>query len=81
MPRVRRHNLPPALRQPLLDRIQQRRITPDQLGSLAAWLDTQPKVPEGRWFKRFPGMTVGGEGDLVITFLTRDQLVEGIQVE
>jgi len=48
---------------------------------LAAWLDTQPKVPEGRWFKRFPGMTVGGEGDLVITFLTRDQLVEGIQVE
>jgi hypothetical protein len=30
--------------------------------ALAAWLDTNPEVPEGEWFKRFPGMIVCGEG-------------------
>ncbi len=81
MPSVQRHNLPPALLQHLLDRIRQRRITPDQLGLLATWLDTQPEVPEGRWFKRFSGMTVCGEGELIRTFLTPGQVAEGIQVE
>jgi len=36
---------------------------------LADWLDSEPEVPEGRWFKRFSGMTVCGEGELVKTFL------------
>lgn len=57
MLKVRRHSLPPALLDHLLDRIQQRSITAKQLGLLAEWLDTQPEVPDGKWFKRFPGMT------------------------
>ena len=77
MPQVRRANLPPALLQHLLDRIRLRSIPADQLGLLASWLDTQPSVPQGRWFKRFPGMTVCGEGDLVKTFLTVDQSPTG----
>lgn len=77
MPKVRRQNLPPALLQHLLDRIQQRSITPDQLGLLASWLDHTPEVPAGRWFKRFPGMTVCGEGELVKTFLTPGQTPSG----
>ena len=48
MPKVRRHNLPPALLQHLLDRIQQRRITPDQLGLLATWLTRQGLRPARR---------------------------------
>jgi hypothetical protein len=44
MPKVRRANLPPALLQHLLDRIQQRSISADQLGLLAVWLDTVPEV-------------------------------------
>jgi len=47
------------------------------LGLLAAWLDTRPTVPQGRWFKRFPGMTVCGEGEFVKTFLTVDQFPAG----
>jgi hypothetical protein len=54
---------------------------PDQLGLLASWLDTQPEVPEGRWFKRFSGMTVCGKGDLVKTFLTPGQVAEGTEVK
>src|SRR5439155_11726108 len=48
----------------LLARIKDRQISADQLGQLADWLDSEPEVPEGRWFKRFSGMTVCGEGEL-----------------
>lgn len=77
MPKVRRQGLPPALLQHLIDRIQQRQISADQLGLLAAWLDHEPEVPVGRWFKRFPGMTVCGEGELLKTFLTPGQAPVG----
>jgi hypothetical protein len=75
MAKVRRSRLPPALLSHLLDRIQQRRIDPEQLGFLADWLDTEPEVPPSRWFKRFPGMTVCGEGESLKTFLTPGQLL------
>ena len=55
MPKVRRQNIPPALLQHLPDRIQSRKIPANQLELLAKWLDTEPDVPEGRWYKRFPG--------------------------
>ena len=80
MPKVRRQNFPPALLQHLLDRIQQRHIPASQLGLLAVWLDTQPEVPARRWFKRFAGMTLCGEGELVKTFLTPGQLPEGEEI-
>ena len=53
MPHVRRKDLPPALFRHLLDRIQQRQIDARQLELLARWLDTEPEVPEGPWYKRF----------------------------
>ena len=77
MPKIRRQNLPPTLLNHLLDRIRSREISSDQLGALADWLDTQPEVPNGKWFKRFSGMTVCGEGELVKTFLRADQLPSG----
>ena len=80
MPKVRRQSLPPALLQHLLDRIRERHISADQLGLLAAWLDTRPEVPTGEWFKRFSGMTVCGEADLVKTFLTSTQVPFGSEV-
>lgn len=80
MPRVRRQNLPPRLLEHLLDRIQTRNISADQLGLLAVWLDTMPEVPTGRWFKRFSGMIVCGEGELIKTFLQPGQLPEGTEI-
>lgn len=69
MPKIRRQNVPPALFQHLLDRVQSRKIEASQLELLAKWLDKEPEVPEGLWYKRFSGMTVCGEGDLIKTFL------------
>jgi hypothetical protein len=80
MPRIRRHNLPPALFQHLLNRIQNRKIPASQLELLARWLDTEPDVPEGEWYKRFSGMVVCGEGELIKTFLLPGQLARGKRV-
>ena len=80
MPRVRRQNVPPALFQHLLDRVQSRRIAASQLELLARWLDTEPEVPHGQWYKRFSGMTVCGEGELIKTFLLAAQTPKGQRV-
>ena len=80
MPEVRRHALPRAVFRHLLDRVQERAIPADQLGLLADWLDTNPIVPSGRWFKRFPAMTVCGEGELVKTVLSTDQSPFGEEI-
>ena len=80
MPKVRRQNIPPALFQHLLDRIQSRKIPATQLEVLAKWLDTEPDVPEGKWFKKFTGMTVCGEGELVKTFLLPGQPARGQRI-
>ncbi len=80
MPKIRRHHLPPALLDHLLDRIRSREISAKQLGLLADWLDTEPGVPNEKWFKRFPEMIVCGEGELVKTFLTRTQTVIGTEI-
>jgi len=80
MPKIRRRNLPRALLDHLLDRVRSREISPDQLGEFALWLDTEPEVPMGAWFKRFSGMTVCGQGDLVKTFLRKGQAASGEEV-
>lgn len=80
MPRIRRKRIPGALMAHLMKRIRERQISTSQLGLLARWLDTDPEVPEGRWFKRFPEMMVCGEGELVKTFLTAGQSPTGTEI-
>ena len=80
MPKIRRTNLPPGVFQHLLDRIQDRSIRADQLVLLARWLDSEPEVPEGEWYKRFPGMIACGEGGLIKTFLLSTQHPRGKRV-
>jgi hypothetical protein len=80
MPKIRRRSLPPALLRHLLDRIRSREISASQLGLFADWLDTEPEVPNEKWFKRFPAITVCGEGELVKTFLTARQAPTGKEV-
>ena len=80
MPKIRRQHLPPSLLNHLLDRIKGRQISADQLGEFADWLDGEPEVPEGKWFKRFSGMIVCGESELVKTFLTAGQVPTGTEI-
>ena len=77
MPRIRRHSLPPHLLDHLLDCVRRRNISANQLGLMADWLGTEPEVPAGPWFKKFPGMTVCGDGELIKTFLQPGQIATG----
>ena len=80
MPKVRRRNLPRALYTHLLERIQEREISSAQLILNLQWLDTEPEVPEGRWFKRFSEMSVCGEGEWGKIFLRSDQTATGTEL-
>ena len=81
MPRIRRQNLPPRLLDHLLDRVDDRNISAAQLGLLANWMRADPEVPEGKWFKKFPGVTVCGEGELIKTFLAPGQVATGEELK
>ena len=80
MPKVRRENVPRAVLDHLRTRMREREISAEQLGLLAQWLNTEPEVPAGLWFKRFPGMIACGEGELVKTFLRLGQVPAGEEV-
>ena len=73
MPKIRRAKLPEPLLVHLLTRVRQRNISEEQVILLARWLDTNPEVPESKWFKKFSNMIVCGEGELIKTFLQRLQ--------
>ena len=48
MPRIERwDNLPPNVRQHLVDRMRDRAISLADLNQLRLWIDTHPEVPEG----------------------------------
>ena len=80
MPKIRRKGIPAALLRHLFDRVREREISEDQLGLLLDWIEVNPEVPHGKWFKRFPEMTVCGEGELIKTFLRLGQIAEGVEV-
>ena len=81
MPKINRRKVPPGIFWHLLDRVHDRRIAPDQMEELVCWLDKEPEVPEGPWYKRFSGMTACGEGEWIKTFLLPGQLARGKRVD
>lgn len=80
MPKICRKGIPAALLRHLFDRIRERAISENQLGLLLDWIEANPEVPQGKCFKRFPEITVCGEGELVKTFLRRGQIADGAEV-
>jgi len=81
MPKLQRINLPLALLNHLADRVIQRSVSAADLRLLAAWMDTNPTVPDGLWYKVFPTFTICGNGALVSTFLTSMQVPKGVPVK
>jgi hypothetical protein len=73
MPKVRRQNLGQNLMDHLADRVRVREISANDLISLRDWLDTNPEVPPGDWFKAFENFFVCGTGELIKTVLSRQQ--------
>ena len=78
MPRIARWaDLPPSVRQHLMDRMRDRAITIADLNQLRLWIESQPEVPEGEWYKDFGSFKICGKGSLPKTFLLRGQAAKG----
>ena len=69
--------LPPALRQHLIERMRDRAISVSDLNQLRLWIEAQPEVPEGAWFKDFGSFKICGHGKLPKTFLSKGQAAKG----
>jgi len=78
MPKIERwQNLPESVRQHLVDRMRDRDISVADLNQLRLWIETQPEVPEGEWYKDFGSFKICGRGSHPRTFLLRGQAAKG----
>lgn len=78
MPKIARWTeLPPNIRQHLVERMRDRAITISDLNQLRLWIESQPEVPEGPWYKDFGSFKICGEGSLAKTFLLKGQAAKG----
>jgi hypothetical protein len=62
MPKIQWTDLPLPLRQHLLDRLEQRQITVEDLYQLKLWRESEPEAPEGEWYKDFGTFKICGSG-------------------
>ena len=70
-------NLPPGVRQHLIDRMRDRAISIADLNHLRLWIDSHPEVPAGDWYRDFGSFKICGNGSLPKTFLLRGQAAKG----
>ena len=68
---------PAALRAHLIERMRDRSISIEDLNRLRIWIDSQPEVPTGRWYKDFGSFKLCGEGRFPKTFLLQGQAAQG----
>jgi hypothetical protein len=80
MPKIKRSGLPRPIFNHLLDRVEERGITAEDLSQMAHWLDSEPVAPEGPWFKRFSTFILCGEGGMVKTVLSANHTAIGTEM-
>ena len=79
MPKIRRP--PPAgILAHLIERYRNGRVSSEDFIALKHWLESDPDVPSGKWYKRFDKFTLAGEGELPKTFLTSRMTPTGEEV-
>jgi hypothetical protein len=56
------------------------RISVGDFDTLQDWLNSNPEVPPGKWYKQFPKFTLVGEVEVPKTFLTPGMVPHGTEV-
>jgi hypothetical protein len=78
MPRIETWaQLPPGVRRHLIDRMYDRAIGIADLNGLRLWIDSNPEVPDGDWYKDSGSFKICGNGSLPKTFLLQGQAAKG----
>lgn len=80
MPKLRRFSLPPSLLRHIYRRVMERKIPKQALEQVLYWVESNPTVPDGMWFKRFQGVTLAGNGELILTVLDPDMIAVGTEI-
>ena len=70
-------HLPIAIRDHLVERMLDRKISLNDLNQLRIWIESRPDVPEGPWYKDFGSFKLCGEGSYPKTFLLAGQPATG----
>jgi hypothetical protein len=79
MPRIARwKDLPRGVRDHLIERMNERAISLADLNQLRIWIESEPEVPEGDWYKDFGSFKLCGYGSSPKTFLLIGQAAKGI---
>jgi hypothetical protein len=73
-------DLPKQIREHLQERLRSRKITLDDLDKLRFWMESQPDIPEGDWFKNFGSFKIVGRGLYPLTFLDAEQIPYGMEI-
>jgi hypothetical protein len=81
LPRIRFSDLPRAVWQHLLERVEERQVSLVDLVALQAWVKTGPEAPEGDWYKDFGSFLLCGTGELPKTVLAKGMKPFGKKIE
>jgi hypothetical protein len=69
--------LPAGIRDHLVERMRDRKISLEDLNQLRLWMELKPNVPEGSWYKDFGSFKLCGDGKYPKTFLLSGQVASG----
>ena len=79
MPKIKKP--PPAgILDHLIQRYREGRVSSADFLELKHWLESDPDVPKGKWYKRFKTGTLAGKGEMPSTFLAPGMAAEGEEV-
>jgi|HubBroStandDraft_1064217.scaffolds.fasta_scaffold400692_2 hypothetical protein len=80
MPKIKKP--PPAgILDHLIRRYREGRVSSADFLELKHWLESDPNVPKGKWYKRFKTGTLAGKGEMPSTFLAPGMAAEGEEVQ
>jgi hypothetical protein len=69
--------LPAGVREHLMERMNERAISLADLNRLRIWIESEPEVSEGDWYKDFGSFKICGHGSYPRTFLLAGQAAKG----
>lgn len=81
MPKIRFADLPRALWQHILERVEERRISLNDLRLVRAWVKSEPDAPNGDWYKDFGSFKLCGSGEHPKTVLLKGMKAYGEEIE
>jgi len=81
MPKIQWDALPTAIRDHLLDRARERKVSFDDLYKLKLWRESSPDAPDGAWYKDFGSFKLCGEGRYPKTFFLAGQSAKGQRID